>query len=74
MTYDTWRPMETVPKGLNTFVLLLMGDGNIIYASNDGDPNTDHNGWWTQDGLDLGYGFEDPIGWLPRDALPRTPT
>ncbi len=67
-----WLPIETAPKD-GTLVLLVMDDDEVLTARNYGDGDATHNGWWTMDGLDLGYGASDPVGWLPRDTLPPAP-
>lgn len=68
MKYQTWLPIEAAPTD-STLVLVVMSDDEVLTARNVGAADG-HNGWWTADGLDLGYGFETPVGWLPRDALP----
>ena len=70
--YTTWRPIDTAPIG--TWVLVIFDDDEIAYARNGGQATAQHNDWWTMDGLDFGYGASTPAGWLPRDALPPTPS
>ena len=77
MEYAAWMSMDTAPTG-GTLVLVLMANGDILFARNTNDsvdgPHVDgSHGWFTMDGLEIGYGFWTPIGWLPRDALPPSP-
>lgn len=69
--YDRWFEMATAPRD-GTFVLLIFEGGDIACAQFTESDISYHNGWWTLDGLDFGYGWENPIGWLPRDALPSS--
>lgn len=67
-----WNDMADAPRD-GTEILLVFADGEISTARHDADTaSSTHNGWWSH-GLDFGYGASDPIGWLPRDALPPTP-
>ena len=73
MTYDTWLAMEIAPTD-GTFVLLVTRNCDIVLAANDDDPSNELARWRTMSGLDVAFRFGAIIGWLPRGALPRTPT
>ena len=68
MTYDAWLPIETTRESAEP-VFVLMRDGAIFEARPE--RVDDYFVWFTEDGI-LRRGDEDPIGWLPRDALPRS--
>lgn len=67
-----WNPIKTAPKD-RTLVFIIFEGGDIALAKNTGRVTSIHNDWWTMDGLDFGYGADNPIGWLPREALPPAP-
>ena len=71
MTFLKWFPMKTAPDN-GVYVLVIFEDGDIALARNCG-AQDGHNGWWSMDGLDFGYGSSNPVGWLPREALPDHP-
>ena len=66
MYEEKWLPIETAPRD-GTVVLLIFEDGDIACAY--GAPN--YNGWWALNGMDFDREWENPIGWLPRDVLPK---
>jgi hypothetical protein len=65
-----WQPIESAPKD-GTLVLICFADGEIYIARNEGKPDSQHNDWWDQDGLDFGYGASQPTHWMPLPELPK---
>ena len=68
--YDRWFEMETAPRDGRTVLLIFKG-GNVADAWYSKSDNPISKGKWDLNGQGWCY-EDDPIGWLPRDALPST--
>ena len=60
---NEWKAIDTAPE--ETPVLVFFKNGTMEVARHYAE-----RGWWTNDNLDFGYGFDNPIAWQP---LPEPP-
>lgn len=65
---DKWQLVETAPKDVP--LLVCFEDQSCEVARWTIDSDGHDLGWWTNDGLDFGYGSLVPTHWMPLPAPP----
>ena len=60
-----WKNVKDFIPPMNKPLLVCFDDGDMEVAIFKGD-----NGWWSNDGLDFNYGFDEPLFWQELPDIP----